>query len=198
MLRKISLITMICVTGLLMGCVTPPPSPIIVDRGPTLLSLGIDPRDYGELGKRIHDSLAVDEDVRSKVVVLGPVELAFDGPYRFDPRTLQDRIASAALKAKVFKVNSALEAFRGTNCTHERVKIQRLEYEKRTTDDPEDQLTFGKLAKVDCMLCGRLTSLTARQGQHSEVMFTLTLQLMDVRTGLQVWSDVFDITKSTR
>jgi len=183
-------------TLFLSGCLTTQPD-IQVIESPRIVTLAIDARDYNETAKRIYDSLTASPRVkRGKVVSLGPVDVALDRDYQFDHRALQEKLQVIALRSGLLEFNYAVDALTGNSAATERYRIMELQWTKENTVDPELLRTIGNLAKVDYILFGRVSSQTAIKGNQVEVTHRYNWKLGDCESGLLIWADEMEITKS--
>ena len=196
-----------CVTSHLSRQLSPPPPVTAPDnrpqvrevvrrQGPGLITLDINAADYNEIADRLVESLSAEGRVRKDgVVALGPVQVSLDGDYRFDAERLQEKIQVIALRSGRFQCSYAVNAIQGNSAAEERYRIVKLRWEQENAIDAEDLQTFGKLAKVDYMLFGRLSSVTARGEEREEVTYTFNWKLGDCLSGLLIWADEAEITK---
>ncbi len=179
------------------GCATPPQPSITVSRTPKVISLDIDPRDYNEIAKEFYESLISSRRIpNGKVIALGPVIESMDRGYRFDARLLQEKIMTVAMKNGRFNFSFAVDAIGDNNAAEARYNIMSLQFEKEYSVDPEELITFGTLSNIDYLVFGRLSTHTTNRGPTTEVTYTYSWKIGDCRTGLLVWADEVEITKS--
>jgi PBP1b-binding outer membrane lipoprotein LpoB len=204
MKKLLTLVSLSVAAGLFGGCKTDSApkekeaAGVAVTSGPKMVTMDVNAQDYNDMAQKIEDSLAHSGKVtRSNVVSLGPVGVSVDGPYVMDPKTLQEKIQTVALKQGLIQFNFATEAISTNSAAAERYKIMELQWTKESAVDAESLRTFGTLADVNYLLFGRLSSKTAKSGNASEVTFTFNWKLGDCKTGLLIWADEMEITKSS-
>ncbi len=183
------------------GCATAPPpfAATKVSEQPRAATLSVDARDYNEVARRLYDSLAQSHKVqKGKTVSLGPVAAAFDGPYSFDARKLQEKLQVLAQRGGILQFSFAVDSMTEESPALERYRIMQLQWEKENTVRPQDLQTFGRLAAIDYLLFGRLASSTAARPGKTEVTYTYNWKMGDCETGLIVWTDETEVTKSGR
>lgn len=183
----------------------PPPSSVAVVDGPQLASFGVDARDYNQIARALHDSLVKSGRVpRGAVVALGPVIYNLEPGMSFDHRTLGEKIQVEAMRSGLLQFQFAIDAQTKSDradaqaVVDERLKIMQLRYEQSATVDPEDLAAFGRLAKIDALLFGRVSTKTATVRGYRETTYTFNWKLGDCQSGLLVWADEFEYTKRTR
>jgi PBP1b-binding outer membrane lipoprotein LpoB len=201
--------------AILAGCETSPPpgailsappvSPVAVVDGPRMASFDIDARDYNQIARGLHDSLVKSGRVpRGAVVALGPVIYRLEPAITFDHRTLGEKIQVEAMRSGLLQFQFAIDAQTKSDradsqaVVDERMKIMQLRYEQSSAVEPEDLVTFGRLAKIDALLFGRVSTRTAAVGGYRETTYTFNWKLGECQSGLLVWTDEFEFTKRTR
>lgn len=181
-----------------------PASRVVMADSPRINTFNVDSGDYNAIAKQLYDSLTSNRRLRQgAVVALGPVIYNLEDGVKFDHRTLGEKIQTHALKAGLLNFTFGIDAHHGSadgmgSVAKERMKIMRLSYEQSATVDQEDLMTYGQMARVDYMLFGRCTSMTAIQDGYRETTYTFNWKLGDCRTGLFVWVDEMEYTKRTR
>ncbi len=171
---------------------------ITVFEQPKVITFGIDARDYNEIAKEISESILLSSKIRlgeGKALVLGPVDTDAN-IYRFDPRTLQEKIQTILINSGKLNASFAVDAITENTAAKARYNILLLEWEKKNTVSPEDLITFGKLADIDYLLFGRVSSFTVIKGETTEVTYTYNWKLGDCSTGLLAWSHERETSKN--
>jgi len=204
MKSNLTLIPMVVLLiGLIIGCGAPPQPPVRVSEGPRVVTMEIDSRDYNEIAKYVYDSLArsgrIDDD---GVVALGPVSVDPDRDLWFDARRLQEKIQVHAQRAGLIEFTFAVDALAGDSAADERYSIMELQWIKEDTVDRELLRTVGGLAEIDYLLFGRLSSQTTSKEVDddewmTEITYTYNWKLGNCESGILVWTDEYELTKSS-
>ena len=158
---------------------------------PSIRTMAIDARDYNDVANAIYQSLVRSEKIEEgAVTAIGPVEI--DTCFEFDKKRLQEKIQVAARLNFTF----ITDALQGNSAAKERYKIMRLQWMKE--NKVKDQLlkTVGELADIDYILFGRLSTITQSTEYRKEVTYTYNWKLGDCQSGLIVWMDEVEFTKS--
>jgi len=177
-----------------------PPQPAIrtLD-SPKVATWDIDAADYGRIAQQFYASLVSSQKAQpGSVIALGPITIDMEPGYRFDARTLQEEIQTVVLQSGRFEFSFAVDAMQDNDAATSRYKVMSLQYEKESSVDPQDMVTFGRLAKIDHLIFGRVWSQTTDNGNFSEVTFTFQWRMGRCEDGLLVWADKASITKTDR
>lgn len=182
-----------------------PHAPVAVVDAPQLASFDIDARDYNQIARGLHDSLVRSGRVpRGAVVALGPVIYKLEPGISFDHRTLGEKIQVEAMRSGLLQFQFAIDAQTKSDrpdaqvVVDERMKVMQLHYEQSSAVDPQDLMTFGRLAKIDALLFGRVSTRSSTVGGYRETTYTFNWKLGECQSGLLVWTDEFEFTKRTR
>ncbi len=165
---------------------------------PKAVTFGIDARDVDEMASAMAQSLLSSGRIvldGTKTLALGPVDTD-DCPYRFDERTMQEKIQTALHRSDKLQVSFAVDAMRDNTAAEARYGIMLFQWHKANAVDPRDLKTYGSLARVDYLLFGRVSAQTAVSGRRTEVTYTFNWKLGECETGLITWTDESERTKT--
>jgi len=195
---RLSLLSTLCAAMMiLVGCISAPQPSIKTHSNAGGATLGIDPRDYNRIAKQFYESLVESQRIpKGSVLALGPVHGNLDHPYHFDARKLQEKIQVRASRSGRLDFCYAVDAMRDQDAAAARYKVMKLQFEKEHTVDSEDLRTFGRLADIDYLVFGRISSHKASKVFSREVTYTFNWKLGNCETGLIEWSDEAEFSKS--
>jgi len=104
-----------------------------------------------------------------------------------DTKAITDKIRTTLL-------NSGKVQF--TAVEHRQEVLEELEYQRDSGHvDQETRKTVGRQVGADFLLSGDITSINKERGGTQDVYFKITLNLIDVETGLIAWADEKEIRK---
>jgi hypothetical protein len=132
------------------------------------------------------------------VVVLGPVDTR-ECPY--DVRVIQMQKSLQVLfnKENTLKFMTAVDAMAGGTAVQEIYKLIQFNWMKGNPIDVEELQTFGRLANVNGILFGRVSSLERRLGgRGTEITYRFVWELSNTGTGLLELSHEEKIRKNVR
>jgi PBP1b-binding outer membrane lipoprotein LpoB len=121
-----------------------------------------------------------------------------DSNYAIQTTTLQKAIQVIMRRAKKLRFTRAIEANRRDPALPELYQTIEWNYWKGNPIDPEDAQKYSRLANVDCLLFGRVSSLTRRGRDLTEVSYRFTWELVDCQTGEVIWDHLYKIRKNIR
>jgi hypothetical protein len=168
-----------------------PPADVRVSSHPQTITLALDARDYDELAADLAQSILADSALGlgpSRVLALGPVDTDAC-KYDFDIRRFQEKLQTILLRSHKVSVSFALDAIKTSDVAAARYNVMLLQWKQDSAVDPQDLKTFGKLARVDYLLFGRLSDQTAEKGPRTEVTYTFNWKLGACESGLLAWAD---------
>jgi len=179
---------------LICSCQVTPQPPVVVSPSPSLITRGIDARDYNAAAQALYQSLAQSAIPEGAVIALGPIATNTRNP--FDPVLLQEKLMVALGQTGRFRFSYAVsEALLGEDAAQERYKIMKLEWDKSSTMNPELLHTIGTLANIDYLLFGRVTEQITSIGNRAETTLTYVWKLGRCNDGIVAWADEFELSK---
>ena len=108
-----------------------------------------------------------------------------------DTKSITDKIKVTLLKSGRVQFSAVSEA-------NDEI-IKQLEYQNLTDYvDPSTRKNLGKQVGADYFLYGEITSIKKRAGKVEDVYFKITLNLVNISTGLLEWADEKEIRKSAK
>lgn len=180
------------------ACTTTPTPDIRTGGSPRVVTYGIDARDYNAMVTQFAQSILTDTSfpvTGDKVLALGPIDESACH-YEFDPRLFQEKMQTILLRSRKFKVSFAADALGSESAARSRYDIMQLQWAKESAVDAEDLRTIGSLSKIDYLLFGRVATRTTSKGDYTEVTYTYNWKLGDCESGILVWADERERTKS--
>jgi len=104
-----------------------------------------------------------------------------------DTKAITDKIRTTLL-------NSGKVQFTAAEVRQE--VLDELEYQRGSGYvDPETRKPVGKQVGTDFLLAGEITSITKQKDDTKDVYYKITLNLVDLETGLISWADEKEIRK---
>lgn len=202
MMRTMSVALAACGLALfLWGCTTTPPTTGYVPPDePGVMTVELDDHDYDlaatdlakELLKRVKPGY---------VVALGPIDTR-DTPYSVQVGTIQESLMVIFDREGTIKFTLAVDATHGAPAAAQIYRIIEHNWFKSPSNpwaDPEDLAKFGRLAKVNGLLCGRVSSLDRRLPKGGkEVTYRFVWKMADTETGVLQFSHETKIRKNVR
>jgi hypothetical protein len=108
-----------------------------------------------------------------------------------DTKSITDKIKVTLLKSGRVQFSAVSEA-------NDEI-IKQLEYQNLTDYvDPSTRKNLGKQVGADYFLYGEITSIKKKAGKVEDVYFKITLNLVNISTGLLEWADEKEIRKSAK
>ena len=108
-----------------------------------------------------------------------------------DTKSITDKIKVTLLKSGRVRFSAVSEA-------NDEI-IKQLEYQNLTDYvDPSTRKNLGKQVGADYFLYGEITSIKKKAGKVEDVYFKITLNLVNISTGLLEWADEKEIRKSAK
>jgi uncharacterized protein (TIGR02722 family) len=108
-----------------------------------------------------------------------------------DTKSITDKIKVTLLKSGRVQFSAVSEA-------NDEI-IKQLEYQNLTDYvDPGTRKNIGKQVGADYFLYGEITSIKKKAGKVEDVYFKITLNLVNISTGLLEWADEKEIRKSAK
>lgn len=169
-----------------------PPKVAYVDpSAPGASSAGLDEKDYDTVSHAIVAEMTKRGLPKGYVVTLGPVDTK-KTPYDVDVQKLQNDLLSILSDDGTFRFTILNKAVQGDSAYDEAYKLISYNWENANPPDQESLQKFGKLAKINGILFGRVSSIERRLARGSEVTYTFAWSLGDTDTGL------LDVTVKTQ
>lgn len=135
---------------------------------------------------------------KNYVVVLGPVDTR-ECPYDVRVNQMQKSMQVLFNKENTLKFMTAVDAMAGGTAIQEIYKIIQFNWMKGNPIDVEDLQTIGKLAKINGILFGRVSSLERRLPRGgTEITYRFVWELSNTETGLLDLSHEEKIRKNVR
>jgi len=190
-------LTLIACGGLFsfLGCATPTSQPV----NPHELGVvteEMDFKDYELAATAIAQEMFKRRLPKGFVVALGPVETR-NTPYSVDVKMLQERLAAILDQEGSLRFTSLVNAMEGNSAASEIFKTIEFNYWKDHPLDEEDVKKFGKIANVNGLLFGRVSSLERGLPKGGrEVTYTFSWKFTDTRTGVDEIRLIYDIRKN--
>ncbi len=101
-------------------------------------------------------------------------------------------------KIKVTLLKSGRVQFSAVSEANDEI-IKQLEYQNLTDYvDPSTRKNLGKQVGADYFLYGEISSIKKQAGKVEDVYFKITLNLVNISTGLLEWADEKEIRKSAK
>ncbi len=108
-----------------------------------------------------------------------------------DTKAVTDKIRTAMIK-------SGKVRFTATSDIPTEI-LDQLEYQRGSgLVDPRTRKEYGKQVGADYILYGEIGSIVKRAGRRKDVYYKITLNLVDIQTGLIEWADEKEIRKSEK
>ena len=132
------------------------------------------------------------------VVALGPVDTR-ECPYDVRITQLQKSLQVLFNKENTLKFMSAVDAMAGGTAAQEIYKIIQFNWLKGDPIDVENLQTIGKLAKINGILFGRVSSMERRlRNGGTEITYRFVWELSNTETGVLDLSHEEKIRKNVR
>lgn len=166
------------------GCATPPRTGYVPAEEEGVMTVGLDDHDYDLIAEGLSKEFIARGLPKDYVVALGPVDTS-DNPYQVQIRTIQKKLMVIFNKEGSLKFMAAVDAISGGSSATEIYKVIEYNYFNKNPFDQEDLAKFGKLANVNGILFGRISSLTRKlPGGGTEVTYTSVWELANTQTGV--------------
>jgi penicillin-binding protein activator len=105
-----------------------------------------------------------------------------------DTKSISDKIRTALIKTGMVRFSAVSDA--------NREMIENLEYQSESgIVSKKTAKGVGKQIGADFLLYGEIDSIVKRAGGTTDVYYKITLNLVDVETGIIEWSDEKEIRK---
>lgn len=182
------------------GCKSaPPPSSGYVPADEEgVMTSGLDDHDYDLVAAGVSQEMLGKGLPKGYIVALGPVdtrECAFD----VRVRQMQKSIQVVLSKDNSLRFFAAIDAMAGDNAITEIYKIMEYNWSNQNPIDVKDLQTFGKLAKVNGILFGRVSSQQRSLSKGgTEVTYRFVWELANTETGVVDISHEEKIRKNIR
>ena len=193
-----AVLSALCCAVLVSGCATVPRSGYVPAEESGVMSVALDDHDYDLAAESIAQEMFERELPKGYVVVLGPVDTS-DCPYNVQVGTLQKSLQVIFNKEGTMKFMATVDAMSGNPAYREIYRIIEYNWFKNNPVDTEDLQKFGKLANVNGILFGRVSSITRKLPRgRKEVTYRFVWELANTETGLVDISHEKKIRKNVR
>lgn len=189
----------LCLFVLLPGCAVAPTSPYVPAQEVGVVTVGLDEKDYQLAANSVCQKMLRRGLPKGYVVTLGPVDTK-KTPYAVDVEKLQDKVESILDEEGTLRFTVLKKALtEGSVAFDEMNKITDYNWENQNPIDLEDMQKFGKRAKINGILFGRISSIE-RGLPHGgrEITYTFTWRLANTETGVNDMTLVDEIRKNVR
>ncbi|MFN2350834.1 MAG: hypothetical protein ABR497_02705 [Kiritimatiellia bacterium] len=181
-----SLFPIICMALLLTGCrsVNIPQTGYVSPEEQGAMTIGLDDHDYDLVAEGISREMFMRGLPKTYVVVLGPVDTR-ECPYDVRVVQLQKSLQVIFNREGTLKFLTVADAMSGGTAIDEIFKIIQYNWLNSNPMDLEDLQTFGKLAQINGILFGRVSSLERNlPGGAREISYRFVWELTNTETGL--------------
>lgn len=196
MVRRLSAVAIAGIGLAVGGCATAPQGPYIpsdeIDRA-SLETQVMGVKDYQLVAADLSEKMLKRGLPKGYVVALGPVDTR-GTPYSVDAVMLQERLVAILDEEGTLKFTSAVDANSGNSAVQELYKLIEYNWWHSHPEDVEDLQRFGKLAKVNGLIFGRVSSIE----RGNEITYTFSWRLTNTETGEDVVRLVYDLRKVIR
>jgi hypothetical protein len=149
-----------------------------------VMTIALDDHDYDLAVAGITRELFTRGLPKGYTVVLGPVDTR-ECPYDVRVRQIQKSMQVALNKEGTLKFMTAVDAMAGNSAIEEIYKLIQFNWLNSNPMDVEDMQTFGRLARVNGILFGRVSSLERElPGRMREITYRFVWELSNTDTGL--------------
>jgi len=109
-----------------------------------------------------------------------------------DTKSITDKIRTALLRSGRVRFTAASDIPQDL--------VDQLDYQSagRGIVDPATAKKFGRQVGADFMLYGEITSIVKQAGRVKDVYYKITLNLVDIETGLIEWAEEKEIRKGQK
>jgi hypothetical protein len=186
--------------AVLSGCRTPssPRSGYVSPEEEGVMTVELDDHDYDLVTAGVAREMFQRGLPKNYVVVLGPVDTR-ECPYDVRVNQMQKSMQVLFNKENTLKFMTAVDAMAGGTAIQEIYKIIQFNWMKGNPIDVEDLQTIGKLAKINGILFGRVSSLERRLPRGgTEITYRFVWELSNTETGLLDLSHEEKIRKNVR
>jgi hypothetical protein len=193
-IRALALMAMAACVG---GCFRPPTSAYVSPEEEGVMSIGLDDHDYDLASESIARELLTRELPKGYVVALGPVDTR-ECPYDVRVRQLQKSLQVILNKENTLKFTAAVDVMAsGGDAATEIYRLIEYNWLNQNPLDQEDLQKFGKLAKLNGILFGRVSAMERRNARgQREVTYRFVWELANTETGVVDISHEYKIRKS--
>ncbi len=198
---RIALLTLATLSFVLFGAckaAQPPRTGYVSAEEEGVMSVGLDDHDYDLAAQGVAREMLYRGLPRDFVVVLGPVDTR-ECPYDVRVRQLQKSLEVIFNKEGSLKFMAAVNAMAGGTEIDEIYKIIQFNWLNANPIDVEDLQTLGRLARINGILFGRVSSLERPlQGGGKEITYRFVWELANCENGLVELSHEEKIRKNVR
>ncbi len=180
----------------LTGCATPSRSGYVPSEEAGVMTVELDDHDYDLAVENVVKKMLERGLKKGYVVSLGPVDTR-DCPYNIQIATIQEALQARLDADGTLRFTAAVEAMSGSSAAAEIYKHIEFNWSNQNPFDAEDLQKFGKLAKVNGILFGRVSVLERRLPHGGrEVSYRFTWKLADTETGVIQMANEYKIRKN--
>lgn len=202
--RRVCVGIVVSVAAVMMGVLSACKSPQLPRTGYVpveeegVMTVGLDDHDYDLVAAGITKEMFQRGLPAGFVVALGPVDTR-ECPYDVRVRQLQKSLEVMFNKEGTLKFMTALDAMAGGTEIDEIYKLMQFNWLNRNPIDLEDLQTMGRLAHVNGILFGRVSSLErALPGGGREITYRFVWELSNTENGILLLSHEQKIRKNVR
>lgn len=180
-----STVTAICML-LLVSCAGLPPSSVYTDAGEIGgVTLALDDHDYDLASEGIAQELLSRGLPEGYIVALGPVDTR-DCKYNVQIKTLQKSLQVIFNKEGTLQFTAVIDTAGGGNSSAQEIyKLIEYNYFIGNSASAADLQKFGKIAKVNGILFGRVSCIERKiKGAGSVITYRFVWELADTETGI--------------
>jgi len=179
------------------GCFTPPSQGYVPPEEMGTMTVGLDDHDYDLAVRDIARKMFEKGLPKGYVVVLGPVDTR-ECPYDVRVRQLQKSLQVVLNDEGTLKFMAAIDVMgAGGDAGTEIYRLIEYNWLNQNPIDTEDLQKFGKLAKINGILFGRVSALERRKpGNPREITYRFVWELANTETGIVDLSHEYKIRKN--
>jgi hypothetical protein len=178
------------------GCFSPPRSDYVPADEQGVMTIGLDDRDYDMAAENISRELLTRGLPKGYFVALGPVDTR-ECPYDVRVRQMQKSLQVILNKENTLKFTAAVDVMAsGGDAATEIYKLIEYNWLNKNPVDMEDLQKFGKLAKINGILFGRVSAMERRSGSRKEVTYRFVWELANTETGVVDIAHEYKIRKN--
>lgn len=108
-----------------------------------------------------------------------------------DTKSVTDKIRTALIKSQMVRFTAVSD--------QNREILDNLDYQEgRGVVSPETAKKIGRQVGADYLLYGDIASIVKKAGRESDVYYKITLNLVDIESGIIEWSDEKEIRKTAK
>lgn len=178
------------------GCFRPSVSGYVPAEEQGIFTIGLDDHDYDLVAENIAREMMLRGLPKGYVVALGPVDTR-ECPYDVRVRQMQKSLQVILNKENTLKFTAAVDVMAsGGDAATEIYRLIEYNWLNNNPVDMEDLQKFGKLAKLNGILFGRVSALERKNRNNREVTYRFVWELANTGTGIVDISHEYKIRKN--